>query len=92
MACIQGFTPVPLVCVDVSHLSHAQVFVTPWTGPPGSPVHGILQARILQWVAISFSRRSSNFDVGSYNLDIDVFCVCVFLNLNEYLFNTDFIK
>ena len=28
-------------------------------GPPGSSVHGILQARILKWVAISFSRRSS---------------------------------
>ena len=27
--------------------------------PPGSCVHGILQARILEWVAISFSRRSS---------------------------------
>ena len=27
--------------------------------PPGSPVHGILQARILEWAAISFSRRSS---------------------------------
>ena len=26
---------------------------------PGSSVHGILQARILQWVAISFSRGSS---------------------------------
>ena len=26
--------------------------------PPGSSVHGILQARILQWVAISFSRGS----------------------------------
>ena len=26
---------------------------------PGSSVHGILQARILEWVAISFSRRSS---------------------------------
>ena len=26
--------------------------------PPGSSVHGILQARILKWVAISFSRRS----------------------------------
>ena len=26
---------------------------------PGSPVHGILQARILEWVAISFSRGSS---------------------------------
>ena len=23
--------------------------------PPGSPVHRILQARILEWVAISFS-------------------------------------
>ena len=23
--------------------------------PPGSPVHGILQARALEWVAISFS-------------------------------------
>ena len=26
---------------------------------PGSAVHGILQARILEWVAITFSRRSS---------------------------------
>ena len=26
---------------------------------PGSPVHGISQARILEWVAISFSRGSS---------------------------------
>ena len=28
-------------------------------GLPGSFVHGILQARILEWVAISFSRVSS---------------------------------
>ena len=27
--------------------------------PPSSSVHGILQARILEWVAISFSRGSS---------------------------------
>ena len=26
--------------------------------PPGSAVHGIFQARILEWVAISFSRES----------------------------------
>ena len=26
---------------------------------PGSSVHGILQARILEWVAVSFSRASS---------------------------------
>ena len=28
-------------------------------GIPGSSVHGIFQARILEWVVISFSRRSS---------------------------------
>ena len=27
--------------------------------PPGSSVHGIFQARILEWVAISYSRGSS---------------------------------
>ena len=34
-----------------------QILATPWTSPPGSSVHGILQARILEWVAISFSSR-----------------------------------
>ena len=29
------------------------------SSPPGSSVHGILQARILQWAAIPFSRGSS---------------------------------
>ena len=28
-------------------------------GPPGSTIHGILQARILEWLAIPFSRGSS---------------------------------
>jgi len=27
--------------------------------PPGSSVHGIVQARVLEWIAISFSRGSS---------------------------------
>ena len=31
----------------------------PMQSPPGSSVHGILQARILKWVAIPFSRASS---------------------------------
>ena len=31
----------------------------PWTvALPGSSIHGIFQARILEWVAISFSRLS----------------------------------
>ena len=29
--------------------------------PPGSSIHGIFQARVLEWVAISFSRGSSWF-------------------------------
>jgi len=29
------------------------------SSPPGSSVHGILQARILAWVAIPFSRESA---------------------------------
>ena len=31
---------------------------------PGSSVHGILQARILEWIAISFSRGSSQPKTG----------------------------
>ena len=29
--------------------------------PPGSSVHGIFQARVLEWGAIAFSNASSNF-------------------------------
>ena len=40
--------------------SHVQLFVSPMDcSPPGSSVHGISQARILEWVAISFSTASS---------------------------------
>ena len=30
-------------------------FVTSWTSPPNSSVHGVFQARILKWAAIFFS-------------------------------------
>ena len=36
--------------------------------PPGSTVHGILQARTLQWVAISFSRDLPNPGIKSGSL------------------------
>ena len=41
--------------------------------PPSSSVHGILQARILEWVAIAFFRRSSQpgFKPGSLALQAD---------------------
>ena len=41
-------------------LSHVQLFCDPMNrSPPNSFVHGIFQARILKWVAISFSRGSA---------------------------------
>ena len=43
-------------------LSRVQFFATPWTvAPPGSSVHGILQARVQEWVVMPSSR-------GSYRL------------------------
>ena len=45
-------------------------FVTPMDcSPPGSSVHGILQARILEWIAISFSRGSPGIEPGSPTLE-----------------------
>ena len=42
----------------VYSLSPVRLFATPWTvAPPGSPVHGISQIRILEWVATSFFQR-----------------------------------
>ena len=34
--------------------------------PPGSPIPGILQARILEWIAISFSKGSSQPRDGTH--------------------------
>ena len=46
-SCAQSLQSSPTLCSSVD------------CSPPGSSIHGILQARILEWVAISFSRRSS---------------------------------
>ena len=44
----------------LSHFSPVWLFMTLWIhNPPGFPVHGILQARILEWVAMPSSRGSS---------------------------------
>ena len=34
--------------------------------PPGSSVHGLFQARILEWVAISFSTRTQEKELEKY--------------------------
>ena len=59
------------MCVNRSVMSD---FMTPWTvAPPGSSVHGILQARILEWIAIPFSRDLPNpgIEPGSPALQAD---------------------
>ena len=37
-------------------------------GPPGSSVHRISQARVLEWVAISYSKGSSNPEIELVSL------------------------
>ena len=52
---------------DWSNLAHMCVSLWPDgpPGPPGSSVHEVSQARILEWVAISSSRRSSQHRDGT---------------------------
>ena len=45
--------------VEVKSFSRVWLFVAPWVVACQAPVHGIFQARILEWFAISFSRGSS---------------------------------
>ena len=49
---------VGLMVVGVMH-SHPTLWKPPHYSLPGSSVHGILQARTLEWVAVPFSRVSS---------------------------------
>ena len=44
-----------LLLLLLSRFSRVQLCATRDGSPPGSPVPGILQARTLEWVAISFS-------------------------------------
>ena len=50
-----------IVVESLSHDSLPQVCDSTDCSPPGSSVHGVLQARTLVWVAMSFSRGSSQF-------------------------------
>ena len=57
LICKMGITTTPFssVCVSVTQLCLTLCDCMDCS-PPGSSVHGILQARILAWVAVSFSR------------------------------------
>ena len=61
-------------------LSHVQLFVIPWTVACQASLHGILQARILEWVAIPFSRFRSKVHSQHILKDKCNVSVCFFLD------------
>ena len=52
----------------LSRFSHVRLCDPMDCGPPGSSVHGILQARILEWVAIPFSWDLPHLGIESKSL------------------------
>ena len=57
VSCIAGRLFTSELLGNPKLLRHVWHFVIPWS-PRGSSVHGILQARILEWAAFPFSRGS----------------------------------
>ena len=54
------YTEVNQLCAEAESLQWYLTLCNPMDcSPPGSAVHGILQARILKWVVMPTSRRSS---------------------------------
>ena len=87
--------------LDLIRCVHAQLCLTLCNpmdcSSPGSSVHGILQARILEWVAISFSRGSSWPRYGTHTPWVSCIGRCILyhnaswespLNNREWKINT----
>ena len=67
-ACVYICVCVYVVCVCVLGTQLCPTLCDPIDGSlPGSSVHGVLQARTLEWVAISFSKKRDEKD--SYHLN-----------------------
>ena len=57
MAEVRHFMSMPVAVVwSLCEFQHLRPYDS---SPPGSSVHGISQARLLEWVAMAFSRGSS---------------------------------
>ena len=62
--------------IVVESLSCVQFFCNPMnSSPPGSSIHGICQARILEWVAISFSIDRVHQRLKNGRLDLRKFYI-----------------
>ena len=68
-------------------LSHVHLFVTPQTVAHKAPLSmGMLQARILEWVAISFSRGSSQGSNSGLFIVDGYFTICATRDIQMYIF------
>ena len=70
---------VTFACVHAKSLQSFKLFVTPMDhSPPGSSVHGILQARMLEWVAMPSPRGSSRSrDLPTQGLNLASYVSCI---------------
>ena len=66
---------------EIFVLSHVRLFATLWTSLPRSSVHVFIQARILEWGAISFSKRSAPPRDGAQALCVS----CIFRQILHHL-------
>ena len=61
------------MCLRAKSLQSCPILCDPMDcSPPGSSVHGISQARIMEWVVISFSRVSSHPGIKPRSLTLQV--------------------
>ena len=79
------------VCVCVCEVAQLCLALCDPLGcsPPGSSVHGILQARVLEWVVISFSRDF--LDIKNFNLVVFFFCNHKKEHINKHFFPLKFL-
>ena len=66
-----AFVYVPCLCCAQSCLTLCDPMDC---SPPDSSVHGIFQARILEWVAVSYSRGSSSLVLLYHYIDLRLRC------------------
>ena len=70
-------------------LSHFRLFCDPMDcSLPGSSIHGIFQAGVLEWVAISFSRGSSQPRAGTWVSCIEGRCFTIWATRDKLYIQT----
>ena len=86
--CCVWFLLKSIYCVDAQSISPVQLYATPRANPPGSSIHGVSQARILGWVAISYSRGifpTKGWNPHFLHWQVDILLLCHLGSPKEHL-------